>query len=67
MIRKPDGSSVTIPDHQFAAKANYGFFSDYTVFGPTEDYEMVEGKWTIQVIHDGKLLVEKQFVTTKEE
>ena len=67
MMRKPDGSSVTIPDHQFTAKADYGFFSDYTVFGPTEDYEIVEGEWIIQVIHDGKGLVEKQFVTTKVE
>jgi hypothetical protein len=63
LTRNPDTGAATTVD-QWDAPANVGIVR-YTGWMFEEDWELVPGTWTIEILHRGKTLAKKDFTVTR--
>ena len=61
-MRKPDGTTLQRQSFDRDVTANQGAIVGSLWYTLREDFELVPGEWTLSVLHDGSVLVEKKFV-----
>lgn len=61
----PDGSTTTGSDFVIKRRVNSNQVISYTGYGFDEDYEMVEGEWSIEIWYQNKKLIDQKFITYK--
>lgn len=59
----PGGKVSTGSDYMINGHVSIGQVIAYTGYGLNEEYEMLEGEWTIQIWYQDRKLVEQTFVT----
>lgn len=59
----PDGSTVNRSERTIVGNATHGIVTAIDAYAFSEDYELVEGEWTFQLVWEGELLAEQRFTT----
>ena len=66
-ITRPDGTVTTGFDEEFPSIVSEGKLKTGDFYCLSEDWELVPGEWSIAVIYEGRVLVEKTFQVSDSE
>ena len=61
----PDGAVTTGSDFMLKRKVSSNQVISYTGYGLDEDYELVEGEWSIEIWYGDNKLIDQKFITYK--